>query len=212
MLLEHEQALELSRAFVTAEVLRICGIAGIVLQEGQVSRADLEAMAASLRHRGPDADGAWVSPDNHTGFAHTRLAILDPSDASRQPMGNESGDVQLVYNGEVYNFVELRDQLEKLGHRPSHRVEVHEVFNAKSFLGKFPDRDRRTRHRERRDDRVNTRAILEPRVDQRLLLIDTPPDRRNDPTNHIDDLFIGRKLRVRQDHPFVLALDKDPIP
>jgi asparagine synthase (glutamine-hydrolysing) len=71
-------------------------------------------MGDTLRHRGPDADGVWV--DGPVGLAHRRLSVLDLSAAGRQPMGNEDGDVQVCYNGEIYNFDELRRELEAHGH------------------------------------------------------------------------------------------------
>jgi asparagine synthase (glutamine-hydrolysing) len=71
-------------------------------------------MADTLRHRGPDADGIWA--DGAVGLAHRRLSVLDLSEAGRQPMGNEDGSVQVCYNGEIYNFAALRQELEAHGH------------------------------------------------------------------------------------------------
>jgi asparagine synthase (glutamine-hydrolysing) len=73
-------------------------------------------MADSLQHRGPDSDGVWLSDNRLAGLAHRRLAILDVSDRSRQPMGNDAGTMQLCYNGEVYNFAQLREELQGLGY------------------------------------------------------------------------------------------------
>jgi len=77
----------------------------------------LGAMAESIRHRGPDGEGYWLSSDGRVGLAHRRLAIVDLSDAARQPMPNNDGSAQVVLNGEIYNFRELRAQLESKGHR-----------------------------------------------------------------------------------------------
>lgn len=74
----------------------------------------LHRMAESLRHRGPDAAGVWA--DGAVGLAHRRLSVLDLSDAGRQPMSNEDGSVQVCYNGEIYNFAELRAELYARGH------------------------------------------------------------------------------------------------
>lgn len=93
----------------------MCGIAGVFNRDGRpVDAARLRAMADTLRHRGPDAEGAWVA--GPVGLAHRRLSVLDLSAAGRQPMGNEDGAVQVCYNGEIYNFAELRQELEALGH------------------------------------------------------------------------------------------------
>lgn len=98
----------------------MCGITGI-LQIPRVSRpADLAAirqMTATLQHRGPDADGFWS--DQYAGIAlgHRRLAIVDLTDAGRQPMRSESGRFVITFNGEIYNYRSLRQELEDLGHR-----------------------------------------------------------------------------------------------
>lgn len=72
-------------------------------------------MADALRHRGPDDEGLWTEPG--AGLAHRRLSIIDLSDRGRQPMSNEDGTVWTVCNGEIYNFRELRVELEAAGHR-----------------------------------------------------------------------------------------------
>lgn len=109
----------------------MCGITGFWAREagGRADEAlawsrDLEASVRSLRQRGPDDQGVWHRPPGEggaVGFGHARLAILDLSPAGRQPMvkGDEAGlgaDVVMVLNGEIYNFVEIRRELEKLGH------------------------------------------------------------------------------------------------
>ena len=92
----------------------MCGIAGIVRFDGApVAREDLARMSGAQRHRGPDGDGIWA--DGAVGFGHRRLAIIDLSAAGSQPMKSPNGDI-IIYNGEVYNFRELRRELEALGH------------------------------------------------------------------------------------------------
>jgi asparagine synthase (glutamine-hydrolysing) len=94
----------------------VCGIAGIAMAAGApVDEALLRRMTASLVHRGPDGDGLWIAPG--IGLGHRRLRIIDLSDAGRQPMGNETGEVQVTFNGEIYNFQQLRPPLESSGHR-----------------------------------------------------------------------------------------------
>jgi asparagine synthase (glutamine-hydrolysing) len=70
-----------------------------------------------MRVRGPDGAGLWVSGDQRVGLGHRRLAIIDLSDAGAQPMGNADGSLQVVFNGEIYNHLELRRQLEGKGHK-----------------------------------------------------------------------------------------------
>lgn len=75
----------------------------------------LEAMRGRLRHRGPDDEGLWLSPGREAGLVHTRLSILDLSPAGHQPMTGRSGALTVVFNGEIYNFRELRAQLAAAG-------------------------------------------------------------------------------------------------
>ncbi|HLG43125.1 MAG TPA: asparagine synthase (glutamine-hydrolyzing) [Planctomycetota bacterium] len=93
----------------------MCAIAGIIAFDGRVSPQMLHAMAIRQAHRGPDGSGEWISKDGRVGFAHRHLAILDLTDRAAQPMSNRDGTVHLVYNGEIYNFRELRRELEKGG-------------------------------------------------------------------------------------------------
>ncbi len=73
-------------------------------------------MTESMRNRGPDGHGIWVEPQAQVGFAHRRLAILDPTAASDQPMHSADGALTIVFNGEIYNFRDLRGSLQELGH------------------------------------------------------------------------------------------------
>lgn len=76
-------------------------------------------MAESLRHRGPDAGGTWTDSEFGVGLAHRRLAIVDLSELGDQPMVSHNGRFVIVFNGEIYNHVELRQQLLDEGHRPA---------------------------------------------------------------------------------------------
>ncbi len=90
----------------------MCGIAGFF---GQGDRGDLAAMATALAHRGPDGEGFHVDDAARVYLGHRRLAILDIA-GGHQPMWNEDGTVAVVFNGEIYNHVELRQALQALGH------------------------------------------------------------------------------------------------
>ena len=98
----------------------MCGFAGL-LTASAVDRRDLEHRAARmiepLVHRGPDDGATWADADNGIAFGFRRLAIVDLSPAGRQPMASPSGRYTLVFNGELYNFRELRQELEQHGHR-----------------------------------------------------------------------------------------------
>lgn len=96
----------------------MCGIAGFLGAEGygRGGRDWIEKMTRTLVHRGPDGGGAWVSPDGRVGLGMRRLAIIDVA-GGQQPIFNEDGTVALVFNGEIYNFQELRTELEGKGHR-----------------------------------------------------------------------------------------------
>ncbi len=97
----------------------MCGIAGIVRLDTNASPPSREQalrMAERLRHRGPDGRSAWVSPSGGCALGHARLEVIDLVTGD-QPMANEDGTVHVVFNGEIYNFRELRVELEGLGHR-----------------------------------------------------------------------------------------------
>ncbi|MDA1183132.1 MAG: asparagine synthase (glutamine-hydrolyzing) [Acidobacteria bacterium] len=96
----------------------MCGICGEVrFGGGRVSPDDIVRMRENLVHRGPDSAGLFVSGDRRAGLGFRRLRVIDLSPEADQPMPNEDGSVQLVFNGEIYNFVELRRELEQKGHR-----------------------------------------------------------------------------------------------
>src|SRR5688572_22115288 len=94
----------------------MCGIAGKLYfdRERFVCRRELQAMADMMIHRGPDGEGVWVK--ENIALAHRRLAIIDLRDVASQPMSNEDGSLWITFNGEIYNFQELRQELKNCGH------------------------------------------------------------------------------------------------
>jgi asparagine synthase (glutamine-hydrolysing) len=91
----------------------MCGITGFA---GAGTVADLAVMSAELRHRGPDGHGSYFDPRHRVGLGHQRLVVIDP-EGGGQPMWNEDETVGVVFNGEIYNAAELRDELLTRGHR-----------------------------------------------------------------------------------------------
>src|SRR5262245_6559181 len=93
----------------------MCGICGVVALGRPPELETAEAMAATLAHRGPDDAGSFAGEGCALGFR--RLAIIDLSDAGNQPFASEDGRFRLIHNGEIYNYVELRSELEAYGRR-----------------------------------------------------------------------------------------------
>ena len=94
----------------------MCGIVGIASDNPVAARELLARRCAVLRHRGPDDEGAWWSEDGRVGLAQKRLAILDLSPGGHQPMADASGRLCITFNGEIYNYREVRGELEARGH------------------------------------------------------------------------------------------------
>ena len=112
----------------------MCGIAGIFNVNGEpVSPVVLRRMTDAIAHRGPDGEGFYS--DRFVGLGHRRLAIIDLSPAGHQPMISRDGEVVLSYNGEIYNFQELRVELEALGHQFRSRTDSEVVLNAWNAWG-----------------------------------------------------------------------------
>ena len=98
----------------------MCGIAGLFAHGADappVDRTALAAMGERMRMRGPDGEGAWVDPAGRIGLTHRRLSIIDLSDAALQPMASADGRRAIVFNGEIYNYRSLRDELAAQGRR-----------------------------------------------------------------------------------------------
>ncbi len=97
----------------------MCGIAAIFSYRAgpPVDESQLLRIRDRMTSRGPDGAGIWLSEDRRVGLAHRRLAIIDLSQSAAQPMFNDTGMLAIVFNGEIYNYRELRTELEKTGFR-----------------------------------------------------------------------------------------------
>jgi asparagine synthase (glutamine-hydrolysing) len=107
----------------------MCGITGIFNVDGRPAPVQvLRRMTDAVRHRGPDGEGYWT--DSFVGFGHRRLAIIDLSPLGHQPMRTDDGALVIAYNGEIYNFRELRAELEGKGHRFRSRTDTEVLLAA----------------------------------------------------------------------------------
>lgn len=107
----------------------MCGIAGIINFNGEaVSPNLLKGMTDAISHRGPDGEGQWI--DGNFGIGHRRLSIIDLSSAGHQPMLSHDNRYVLSYNGEIYNFTELKSELEELGYKFKSQTDSEVVLNS----------------------------------------------------------------------------------
>lgn len=100
----------------------MCGISGIAGRDW--SPEQLDAMVAILHHRGPDGRATYLNESKTVGLGHNRLSIIDLSSDADQPMANNDGSLRIVYNGEIYNYVELRSELSDYAYRSHSDTEV----------------------------------------------------------------------------------------
>lgn len=107
----------------------MCGIVGILRDVEPFDPGDLVRMTETMRHRGPDDSGYAIFSRGRVGIGHTRLSIIDTTQAARQPMANEDRSLWIVYNGEVYNYIEVRDFLEKAGHKFSSNSDTEVILH-----------------------------------------------------------------------------------
>ena len=124
----------------------MCGICGFINYKGKNSQGALRQMTDILIHRGPDDSGTTLLDNGTVGLGHRRLSIIDLTERGRQPMTNEDGTIWLTYNGEIYNFKELRENLKTKGHRFISNTDTEVVVHAyeewgidciKKFSGMF---------------------------------------------------------------------------
>ncbi len=155
----------------------MCGIAGALILDGRATTPDLARMIATLRHRGPDGFSYLDSPP--CGLAHARLSIIDLETGS-QPIANEDESIWTVLNGEIFNFIELRAELQGLGHRFRTRSDTEVIVHAYEEYGdRFVERligqfaialwDVRRQRLVLARDRVGIRPLFFARCAGRLL-------------------------------------------
>jgi asparagine synthase (glutamine-hydrolysing) len=157
----------------------MCGIAGVLYSDRSrpVDPVVLKAMGDSIAHRGPDGEGFWIEPG--LGLAHRRLAIIDLTGGD-QPIGNEDGSVQVVFNGEIYNYQDLRTALETRGHRFRTRSDTEVIVHLYEEAGErlverlrgmfaFALWDRAKRHLLLARDRLGIKPLYIYRDSEKLL-------------------------------------------
>ena len=106
----------------------MCGIVGIVrFEDKPIKKDELQTMMQVIKHRGPDDDGMFI--DAHVGLGHVRLSILDLSSAGKQPMTDPTGRYTIIQNGESYNYIELREELESMGYTFKTKTDTEVVLN-----------------------------------------------------------------------------------
>ena len=107
----------------------MCGIAGIINFKNQKTNSGIITdMMDQIRHRGPDDDGMYI--ENGIALGFVRLSILDLSNAGHQPMHDSSGRYTIIHNGEVYNYIEIRQELEKKGYDFKSKTDTEVILNS----------------------------------------------------------------------------------
>src|SRR5580700_7220651 len=108
----------------------MCGLAGIIsTDQSMISAVLLKKMTDRIAHRGPDGEGFWISPGHNAGLGHRRLSIIDLSPAAAQPM-HYLDRYTIIHNGEIYNYLELREELAKAGYRFETRSDTEVILAA----------------------------------------------------------------------------------
>ena len=122
----------------------MCGLTGLIPENKSTgSHRLLKMMTDCIAHRGPDADGFWWDSDNYVGLGHRRLSIIDLSETGRQPMASHSDRFIMVYNGEIYNYLDIQKELSPhnityKGHSDTEvLLEAFEIFGFAETLKKL---------------------------------------------------------------------------
>ena len=113
----------------------MCGIAGIISNR-PINKRVVHGMIEQLIHRGPDGEGVWLSENSQVCFGHRRLFVIDPSPSGSQPMIDPSGQYIITFNGAIYNYLELRDQLQSTGVRFRSNCDTEVLLESYKAWGK----------------------------------------------------------------------------
>ena len=185
----------------------MCGLVGVLRRErGKALNEVLVPMINRLAHRGPDQSGFWVDEAQGLGLAHRRLSILDLSDAGKQPMVSESGRYVIAFNGEIYNHIDIRRELERDGSAPCWRSRS----DTETLLGGF-ERWGITNTLSRCigmfaiavwDNRTQELSLIRDRVGEKPLYYGW----------HGSDFLFGSELKALKEHPaFRVEIDRDAL-
>jgi asparagine synthase (glutamine-hydrolysing) len=186
----------------------MCGITGF-WREGGLDRQSptvLQAMTDCIAHRGPDADGHWMDRDRGVALGHRRLSILDLSAAGAQPMASPSQRYTVVYNGEIYNFAELRRELEAEGAAPTWRGHSDtEVLVASFDRWGIPETLRRA-------NGMFAIAVWDAHAGRLTLARDRLGEKPLYYGRHGDTVLFGSELKALTQHPaFRREVDRDAL-
>ncbi|MCX8056410.1 MAG: asparagine synthase (glutamine-hydrolyzing) [Ignavibacteria bacterium] len=114
----------------------MCGICGIIsFDNSTIDEKILVQMRDEMKHRGPDDEGIFINPEGKVGFGFRRLAIIDLSPVANQPMSNHDKSVWIVFNGEIYNHLEVRKELEQKGYKYKSRSDTETIIYAYEEYG-----------------------------------------------------------------------------
>lgn len=107
----------------------MCGICGIINFDGKpVEESIIKKMMVKIKHRGPDDEGIFIN--DNIGFGFVRLSILDLSSLGHQPMFDDTGRYMIIHNGEVYNFIEIREELKDKGYKFKSNTDTEVILKA----------------------------------------------------------------------------------
>ena len=108
----------------------MCGIFGISLKKSKISHANFRESLELIHHRGPDKTGEVFDDENNIALGHKRLSIIDLSDRASQPMSSYDGQYKIIFNGEIYNFKEIRNELKQLSYKFYSTSDTEVLLNA----------------------------------------------------------------------------------
>ncbi len=113
----------------------MCGIAGIIKTTTEIDKSLLVSMRDSFIYRGPDDAGLWLNDSKNIGFAHRRLSIIDPTPSGKQPMADSDTGNIITFNGEIYNYIEIRTELQKKGYKFQTGTDTEVILKAYDAYG-----------------------------------------------------------------------------